>query len=307
MTTLRKVLILLAFGAVGIALITQTWGDREMRSLLGLGALFLLISLVGIANHIRVKIAAPPRITLSSEGILYEFLRRRQLWLWDEVSGFRKVRFRGADWVGFDVARPGAINPLRDATGADFALLSTRVIDDNTDELVALFNQARARWKSAEAPENVKTAAPAMPARRLLRRLWDGRIARSEYLVGTALCVALGAATIIALVEIPVSPDLRASHWFSFMTPASLILILMGWVFLIQGRFRDAGWSPVVILPLAMLTGSAAFLSVLATRPAPWLGDAALAAVWLIAALGVSLIPSSPNPNRHGPPLPARG
>jgi hypothetical protein len=51
-------------------------------------------------------------------------------------------------------------------------------------------------------------------------------------------------------------------------------------------------------LGIALITQTTA-----AVRLTPWIGGAATALMGLIVAFGTALIPSSPKPNRHGPPL----
>ena len=249
------------------------------------------LSLYGLVIAVWL-VVAPARAILSPDGLSYRILWRTLRWRWSDVSGFRKIRYRGAYWVGFDVANPAAINRVRTATGADFLLLNSRLAHD-VDGQAPLFAAARERWKTTDAREDVKTEAPAPPHRSLAWRLILGRINRRTYWV----CIFIALAAGLALAElvgadetsIPVGVFVAL-----FMVPALLAAIA------VRARSRDLGiryWQARLVTGAVAIVGVGIALA--AHVDAKWIAFAGLALL-AAALLALGVLPGQPKTNRFG-------
>ena len=191
---------------------------------------------------------APTRLTISPEGINLKSLWRSRHWAWAEAGNFRAVTYNRKTFVGFDQMGASAKNPhtrryISRVTGSDATLVgATRM---PAEDLAKLLNRARDRWLGKAVD-----SAPA-PMRKTLRgtlffyyaAILTGRLDRKTFCLGhlAIAAVLLGLGLLLRL---------------------DTVLYPLGFVFssfLIAGRLRDLGWSPLwrlLLLPFVALAVS---------------------------------------------------
>jgi uncharacterized membrane protein YhaH (DUF805 family) len=279
--------LLFSLGAVSQAWMFLTPGVRAPQSAY-ISTPFLVIMLIGLF----ARAVWPPRMEIGPGGIVLRGLVRTRRRPWGEAFAFRPVRYRGVEFVGYDIPAGAAAGSAlgravaRNA-GADGLLAGNMEVE--ADDLASLLNRARAQWTAeATAPAPALALSPAVKAWSAYITLVTGRFSRRAYWIGT-----IGAAVVVTVVALTTK-----------LGPGAAALAFIPWSFVVRCRMRDLGHAPAW-LGVWLLLPAIAFV-MMAFIGAP-LG---ISLIWELLVPGLVVageiillgaLPGQPGRNRYGP------
>ena len=245
-----------------------------------------------------LRVVWPGRMEIGPDGVVVRALLRNRRRTWAEAFAFRPVRYRGIEFIVYDIpagARAGSAlgRAVARSSGADGLLAGNMEL--GADDLAQLLNQARARWTAeAAAPTPLGAVSPGVRAWSAYLTLVSGRLSRRAYWIGTALV-----ATVVV-----------AAGLTTKVGPVVFVFALLAWSFVARCRIRDLGHAPAwlalfLVPPIVAFTLISLIGSALVGGSDPsvlfFLGFFVTGLVVLGQIILLGALPGQPGHNRYGP------